>query len=192
MSQKIKGLNREFEKRDVERMRNLVKGKYGDKTETSVGYTPAETFYKEGDVWEHDDRTWTIKDGVKQNITKLDKAKKLHNMPLFCPSCKGLMKNRNDKQFYKVHKTCFKCVILKEDKLKREGKFEEYQRNIKNNEIDNKIKDFKDYVKDKLMEKNDFITEAGDIEKWRGNINEEQVDEHVKEVVKYLESQKVN
>ena len=81
MSQKIKGLNREFEKRDVERMRNLIKGKYGDKTETSVGYTPAETFHKEGDIWEHDDRTWTIKGGVKQNLTKLDKAKKL-NLPI--------------------------------------------------------------------------------------------------------------
>ena len=64
------------------------------------------------------------------------------------------MKNRNDKQFYKVHKSCFKCVILKEDKLKREGKFEATII-FKNNEIDN-FKDFKDYVKDKLMEKNDF------------------------------------
>ena len=192
MSQKVKGLNKEFEKRDVERMRNLVKGKYGDKTETSVGYTPAEVFHKEGDIWEHDDRTWTIKGGIKQNITKLDKAKKLHNMPLFCPSCKGLMNNKNDKQFYKIHKTCFTCVIKFEDKLKRTGKFEEYERKIKNQEIDNQIKDFKDYVHEKLQEKNDFVTEAGDIEKWRGNINEEQVKDHVADVIKYLESQKIN
>jgi hypothetical protein len=187
---KIAGINREFEKKDVERMRNLVKGKYGDKTETSVGYTPAENFHEEGDIWEANDRTWTIKDGIKQNITKLDKAKKLHNMPLFCPSCKDLMKNRNDKEFYSIHKTCFRCVVLAEDKMKREGTFEEYQREIKNNEIDNKIKDFKAYVKDKLLEQNSFITEAGDIEKWRGNINEEQVDEHIASVVEYLESQK--
>ena len=45
MSQKIKGLNREFEKRDVERMRNLVKGKYGDKTETDDN-RPLKSFIK--------------------------------------------------------------------------------------------------------------------------------------------------
>ena len=190
MSQKAQGLNREFSEKDIQRMRNLVQGKYGEKNEASVGYSKPDDFYKEGDVWEHDDRTWTIKEGIRQNITKLDKAKKAHNMPLFCPKCKGLMKNRNDKEFYKIHKTCFRCVVLKEDKLKREGKFDEYQRKIKNDEIDNKITDFKAYVRDKLNEKNDFITEAGDIEKWRGNINEEQVEDHVSTVIEYLEGLK--
>jgi|TARA_B110000967_G_scaffold77392_1_gene79979 hypothetical protein len=190
MSQKAQGLNREFSEKDIQRMRNLVQGKYGEKNEASVGYSKPDDFYKEGDVWEHDDRTWTIKEGIRQNITKLDKAKKAHNMPLFCPECKGLMKNRNDKEFYKIHKTCFRCVVLTEDKLKREGKFDEYQRKIKNDEIDNKITDFKAYVRDKLNEKNDFITEAGDIEKWRGNINEEQVEDHVSTVIEYLEGLK--
>ena len=190
MSQKAQGLNREFSEKDIQRMRNLVQGKYGEKNEASVGYSKPDDFYKEGDVWEHDDRTWTIKEGIRQNITKLDKAKKAHNMPLFCPKCKGLMKNRNDKEFYQIHKTCFRCVVLKEDKLKREGKFDEYQRKVKNDEIDNKIIDFKAYVRDKLNEKNDFITEAGDIEKWRGNINEEQVEDHVSTVIEYLEGLK--
>ena len=190
MSQKAQGLNREFSEKDIQRMRNLVQGKYGEKNEASVGYSKPDDFYKEGDVWEHDDRTWTIKEGIRQNITKLDKAKKAHNMPLFCPKCKGLMKNRNDKEFYQIHKTCFRCVVLKEDKLKREGKFDEYQRKVKNDEIDNKIIDFKAYVKDKLNEKNDFITEAGDIEKWRGNINEEQVEDYVSTVIEYLEGLK--
>ena len=183
-------LKKEFQKKDVERLRNLMQGKYGEKTRSSVGFSQAEVFHDEGDIWEADERTWTIKDGIKQNITKLDKAKKAHNMPLFCPNCKKLMKNRNDKSFYNIHKTCFRCVILKEDKLKKEGKWEEYQKNIINSELDNKIKDFKDYVSDKLNEKNSFVTEAGDIEKWRGNINEKQVDIHVQEVVDYLENLK--
>ena len=102
------------------------------------------------------------------------------------------MKNRNDKTYYNIHITCFRCVCVKEDKIKKEGKWEEYQRNIINSEIDNKIKDFKDYVSDKLNEKNNFVTEAGDIEKWRGNINKDQVDDHVKEVIEYLEAQKIN
>ena len=32
-------LNKEFQKKDVERLRNLVKGKYGDKTTVGIGYT---------------------------------------------------------------------------------------------------------------------------------------------------------
>tara|TARA_B100001939_G_scaffold263454_1_gene230602 strand:+ start:121 stop:699 length:579 start_codon:yes stop_codon:yes gene_type:complete len=191
MSGKVQGLNREFAKKDVERMRNLIQGKYGEKTQTSVGFTKSEKQYEEGDIWESDGRTWTIKDGIKQNVTKLDKAKKAHLMPLFCPSCNTVMKNRNDKAYYKIHRMCFKCVIKMEDKLKKEGKFEEYQREIKNNEIDNKITDFKAWVKDKMSESNNqYVSEAGDVENWKGKINEEKVQENVDAVVEYLEGLK--
>ena len=191
MSGKVQGLNREFAKKDVERMRNLIQGKYGEKTQTSVGFTKSEKQYEEGDIWESDGRTWTIKDGIKQNVTKLDKAKKAHLMPLFCPSCNTVMKNRNDKAYYKIHRMCFKCVIKMEDKLKKEGKFEEYQREIKNNEIDNKITDFKAWVKDKMSESNNqYVSEAGDVENWKGKINEEKVDEHLANVIEYLEGLK--
>jgi len=184
-------LKKEFAKKDVERLRNLMQGKYGNKTTTGIGYSKPDEFHKEGDIWEYDDRTWTIKDGIKQNITKLDKAKKAHLMPLMCPSCNKVMKNKNDKSYYNIHKSCFRCVILKEEKLKQEGKWEEYQRNIKNTEIDNKIIDFKDYVSDKLKETNNsFISEAGDKETWKGKVNKERVEANVKDVVEYLESLK--
>ena len=54
-------LKKDFQKRDVERLRNLVQGKYGEKTRSSVGFTRKQEFYNEGDVWESDGRTWTIK-----------------------------------------------------------------------------------------------------------------------------------
>ena len=76
-------LKKDFQQRDVQRLRNLVQGKYGDKVGEGVGYTKAEEFHKEGDIWEVDGREWTIKNGIKQNITKLDSAKKSHVMPLF-------------------------------------------------------------------------------------------------------------
>ena len=68
-------LKKEFKERDVQRLRNLVQGKYGDKTTVGTGYQKAKEFHNEGDIWEEDNRTWTIKNGIKQNITKLDKAK---------------------------------------------------------------------------------------------------------------------
>ena len=184
-------LKKEFNPKDVERVRNLVKGKYGSKTQQSVGYSKKQTFYKEGDIWEENNRKWTIKNGIKQNITKLDEAKKAYNMPLFCPKCKKVMNNPNDKPYYKIHKTCFKCVILKEEKIKKEGKWDEYVKNIQNDEIDNKIQDFKDYVNDKLSESNNqYVSEAGDVEQWKGKINKEKVNEHVSNVIEYLEGLK--
>ena len=132
-------LKKEFKEKDVQRLRNLVQGKFGEKTRSSVGFSKADEFHIEGDIWESEGRTWTIKEGIKQNITKLDKAKKAYSMPLFCPNCGKVMKHRNDKTFYNIHKKCFNCVIDMEHQLKKEGKLEEYQIKIKNNEIDNHI-----------------------------------------------------
>jgi hypothetical protein len=184
-------LKKDFKKQDVERIRNLVKGKYGEKTRSSVGFSKKEEFHQEGDIWEADGRTWTIKKGIKQNITKLDKAKKAHVMPLLCPKCNRVMKKRMDKQFYNIHKICFDCVVDMEHELKKNGKGEEYERKIHNDEIDNKIKDYKLWVDEKLNESNEgFVTEAGDVERWKGKINKELVAESVDEVITYLESLK--
>ena len=184
-------LKKDFQERDVQRLRNLIQGKQGEKTRSSVGFSKADEFHAEGDIWESDGRTWTIKDGIKQNITKLDKAKKAHVMPLLCPKCKRVMKKRNDKQFYNIHKMCFDCVIDFEADLKKQGKWEEYQRNIKNNEIDNRIAEFKIWVKERLEEGNDsFVSESGEVERWVGKINEDRVEKYVTEVIEYLESLK--
>ena len=184
-------LKKQFQEQDVQRLRNLMTGKYGDKTIKSVGYRKAQVTHNEGDIWEEDGRTWTIKDGIKQNITKLDKAKKSYVVPLFCPKCKKQMKLKNDHELYKIHKMCLSCVVDMEHELQKDGKWDEYQQKIKNNEIDNKIKDFKDYVKDRLSESNNnFISEAGDKETWKGKIDEKRVDEHLSQVIEYLESLK--
>jgi hypothetical protein len=78
-----------------------------------------------------------------------------------------------------------------EDELKRTGKFEEYRREIMNDEIDNKIVDFKAWVEDKMSESNNqYVSEAGDVENWKGKINKEKVQENVDAVVEYLEGLK--
>ena len=184
-------LKKEFKKADVTRMRNLIQGKQSEKTRSSVGFSKKQEFYQEGDIWEADGRTWTIKDGIKQNITKLDKAKKAHVMPLLCPKCSRVMKKRLDKQYYNIHKTCFDCVVDFEHELKKNGEWEEYQRKIHNDEIDNKIKEYKLWVEEQLSESNNsFVTEAGDVEQWKGKVNKELVAKNVDEVVEYLESLK--
>jgi CHASE3 domain sensor protein len=101
------------------------------------------------------------------------------------------MKNRHDKTYYNIHKTCFNCVIDYEHELKKEGKWEEYQLGIKNNELDNRIKEFKLWIQEKLEESNNsFISEDGDMEKWVGKIDKDKVEQYVKEVEEYLTSLK--
>ena len=184
-------LKKSFTKKDVTRIRNLVKGKSGEKITSQVGYKKSDDHHTEGNIWESNGRTWTIKDGIKQNITKLDAAKQAHLMPLLCPKCNKVMRNRNDKPFYKIHKKCFNCVVDFEAELKRSGKWEEYETKIHNDEIDNKIKDFKEWIYNKANENSTYVSEAGDVERWVGaKVDIDRVDDYVRESVEYLEALK--
>jgi len=185
-------LKKTFKKNDVERMRNLIKGKGGDATTTQVGYQKLYTKRVEGDEWEEDNQKWTIKDGIRQNITKLDSARKAHLPPLFCPNCNKIMKKRFDKDYYKIHKKCFDCVIEFETELKRIGAWEEYEKNIHNSEIDFFIKDYVKWVKDNIESEtnNDNITESGTVEKWVGGINQESLLKELEKTIEHLEKMK--
>lgn len=184
-------LKKEFEKKDVTRLRNLVQGKYGEKTTQGVGYSKKQEIHAEGDIWEEDGRKWTIKDGIKQNITKLDKAKTAHVMPIFCPNCKKPMKKHFDKDYYNIHKKCFDCVIDFEHDLRKAGLYEEYEKNILNADIDGFIKDFRTYVEEELTQNNSsYITEAGDVEKWVGGLNEKRVLDALDKTIEHLEKMK--
>ena len=126
-------LKREFKTRDVQRMRNILTKDYGAKTGVQIGYNKGYVERKEGDVWQENNKTWTIKNGIKMTVTKLDNVKKALQMPLTCPNCNQPMnKGRLDKLMYSIHKQCSDCVIKYETKLKIEGKFEEYQKTINN------------------------------------------------------------
>ena len=82
--------------------------------------------YKEGDIWTEGRKTWTIKNGIKQTVSKLDKLKKEVFMPLSCPCCGKIMKGQLDKPNYKIHKKCFDCVVEFEHKLKIRGEYDSY------------------------------------------------------------------
>ena len=183
-------LKKEFHKKDVERLRNLVKGKGSERTNQGIGYTKADEFHKEGDMWEENGRKWTIKDGIKENITKLDKFKKT-SVPLFCPTCKGIMNKQLDPHYFKAYGACLECTTVKETKLKTEGKWEEHTRITQNKEIDKTIEEYKAFMQMKINESNEgFVTESGEVEKWVGGINKERAEKALEEGIKYLENLK--
>lgn len=79
----------------------------------------------EGDVWEDlNGKVWTIKNGIKQTVTKLDSAK----TPWFCPVCNKSMSHRLDDKFWNIKSKCFDCVIKEETEIRRQGKWEEYEK----------------------------------------------------------------
>lgn len=183
-------LKKEFKEKDVQRLRNLIQGKYGEKATMGTGYTKKQEFHEEGDVWEEDGRTWTIKDGIKQNVTRLDKAKESLHLPLFCPECNNVMKKQNDKLFYIQHHRCFDCQASFETELKIKGLWDSYEKHIINSDIEGTIYDFNIWIDEEINTSNEsWITEAGDIEKWNGSTKDKLL-QNKEETIKYLESLK--
>tara|TARA_R110002050_G_scaffold106816_1_gene216954 strand:- start:55 stop:630 length:576 start_codon:yes stop_codon:yes gene_type:complete len=184
-------LKKEWSKKDVTRARNLIQGKTNTKTTEGIGYSKKEEFHKEGDIWVENGRKWTIKKGIKQNITKYDNFKKAVKTPLFCPSCDKQMKFHMDKTIFKIHKKCYNCLIEFEHSLRTMGVWDVYEKNLHNGELDAFIKDFKLFVDDKLKTTNNsFISEDGDVQKWVGGYNEGRVSEGLKKTIEYLENLK--
>jgi hypothetical protein len=184
-------LQKDFKQRDVQRMRNLITKNYGDKTVTQAGYTKENIERKEGDVWEENGKTWTIKNGLKQTITRLDSIKKSLMLPLTCPNCGKSMKNNTlNNKMWPIHKMCFDCVITMETKLKREGKFEEYERNMTKKGIETYIKELEEALLELSLsttEDESIITESGDVEHWvGGNIDKQKILQDLQEHIQKL------
>jgi len=162
-------LKKEFRQSDVERVRNLVNKDFTGKTKQQIGYQKKFTRYKEGDVWEENGKKWTIKNGIKQNITKLDKAKKLARIPLACPKCGGSMKHHLAKKMYKIHGFCFDCTVDYEAKLREAGLYEEYEKNLIQGNIKTFLSNIESYTLALINNKSDYVTEQGDVEDWKNN-----------------------
>jgi hypothetical protein len=185
-------LKKEFSKKDVERARNLIKGNTNARTSQGVGYAKKSEFYKEGDIWDEDGRKWTIKNGIKQNITKMDKFKKMGKIPLFCPECDTLMKKHLDSKVFPAYQKCFDCVVDYERDLRKEGTRSEYFDKLHDNNIDKVIQNYKDFMEDQIKESNaNFVTEAGDVENWKGGMNEDQIKQNLQEGLEFLEGLKI-
>ena len=175
-------LKKEFKRKDVQRARNLITGNSGASTGTQIGYKKETKDYKEGDVWTEGRKTWTIKNGIKQTVSKLDTIKKEVFMPLSCPCCGKIMKKRLDKPNYKIHKKCHDCVVEFEHKLKIKGEYNKYKKNlIAKNSLDI-VNEIESYLLDAINTSNSsFVSEDGVIEKWDGGINKKEWTQKIKE-----------
>jgi len=182
MQQKVQGLNKEFKRKDVSRLRNLIKGKTGASTNSQIGYNTKTEDHKEGDIWKEGRKTWTIKNGIKQTVSKLDKLKKEVFMPLSCPCCNKIMKKRLDKPNYKIHKKCFDCVIDFEAKLKNKGEYEDYIKKLKVKNSLDIVNEMESYLLDAINTSNSgYVSEDGVVERWVGGVDKKKMTKEITE-----------
>lgn len=187
-------LKKEFKQRDINRARNLITKDFSGKTVDGIGYQKAYQRHEEGDVWEENGRQWTIKNGIKQNLTKLDAAKKALQIPLKCPKCGGPMKHHLAQKMYKIHGFCFDpCTVEYEAELRRAGLYENYEKAMMKGSLKAFLKDVEAFVLDQVNTVDTFVTEQGDIEDWSNNKSQtnnklsEDLQDFLKHARKHLE-----
>ena len=183
-------LKKEFKQADVERIRNIVNKDYTSKTKSQTGYKRSSKRHKEGDIWEEGGRQWTIKNGIKQNITKLDSAKKAVQTPLKCPKCGGPMNYHLSKQTYKINKMCFNCTMDYTDELRKAGLLDEYIRQKQKGNIKVFVNDVEQQLEEYMNDEINIVTEQGDVELWKSNSSQvkTEMSDKLKEYLDYLKS----
>ena len=178
-------LKKEFKRKDVQRARNLIMGNSGASTGTQIGYGKKIEDYKEGDIWTEGRKTWTIKNGIKQTVSKLDTIKKEVFMPLSCPCCGKIMKKRLDKPNYKIHKKCHNCVVKHETSLRVEGKYNDYIKKLKAKNSLDIVDEMESYLLDAINTSNSgYVSEDGVVEKWTGGVNKKEWTQKIKKASK--------
>jgi len=185
-----------MDKKGIQRMRNLVSGNASDKTKISTGYGKQKIVRSEGDTWELKGKTWTVKNGIHQTVSKLDAAREAIKVPMECPKCGDTrMQHHAYKAMYKKFGMCLNCVVKLEKGLKAAGKFEKFAKELSksNNEawLRDKTEEYYDWLS--TMDNESYITEAGDIEDWSGGkskkVLKKEFDQQVKKIEKNWESQ---
>ena len=69
-------------------------------------------------------------------ISRLSDIMKEARMPMFCPECDKIMKKKLDDKMWRMFGHCFDCQVTIENKLRIEGKYEEWAENkIRKNKI---------------------------------------------------------
>tara|TARA_X000000368_G_C22612436_1_gene528582 strand:- start:25 stop:555 length:531 start_codon:yes stop_codon:yes gene_type:complete len=144
-------------------------------------------------------------EGKKQKggdqISRLSDIMKEARMPMFCPECDKIMKQKLDNKMWSLFGHCFDCQIKIENKLRIEGKYEEWaEKKIRKNKIaflKDSIQKIEEFRNQKAPE---FYNQVGvnhpelEKEKWGGDMTQvnamadEALEEYTK-VLKQLESE---
>ena len=125
-------------------------------------------------------------------ISRLSDIMKEARMPMFCPKCDVVMKKRLDDRMWYLYGHCFNCQVKVENKLRIEGKFDQWShKKIIANKL-SWIKDQKEEIKSFRNQKSpEFLQQINpdghsvDKEKWEVDVT--QVRKQADEALEYLQ-----
>ena len=117
------------------------------------GKTPEKRiFVHMEDLEEKKKREDEIKADRERKNDRMD-ALKDARIPWFCPECDKVMKSRLDDKMYRLYNQCFDCQIQFENKLRIDGKYDEWeQKKMLNNQLS--------YIRDQIESIEDWKEEA--------------------------------
>ena len=113
-------------------------------------------------------------------------------MPWFCPECKKTMKKKLDNKFWRIAGHCFDCHVEMENKLRMNGKYEQYAKKKINENKKSYLKDLKQSIDEfeKTGGKAEFFNSVGvvdiELEKEKWEMGEVQFSKIIKEAREYI------
>ena len=170
------GYSKEAERQN-KALGNLLKGQEVEKR-TIVGY--------EGKKKEKGD--------IKSELTDIMSEVR---MPLFCPKCKKTMKKKLDDKFWRLFEHCWDCQLDFENKLRLEGKYDEWAINrAKNNQkawIDDMIQGVEQWREERPV---DQVYDVGikdpEVKIEKAKVNEEALNKLADDAIKDLKKMREN
>ena len=129
--------------------------------------------------------------GVESELTKIMKEVR---MPLCCPNCGKVMKKRLDDKMWRLFGHCFDCQVKIENKLRIEGKYEEWERKKILENKKSYLKDLKQSIDEfeKTEGKAEFFNNVGvrtpELEKEKWSMGEEKFNTLLTEARDYIQS----
>ncbi len=186
---------------NVKAVQQMLEGNHKFQTKKTIGFSDAiETADKNrkrlvGEVWEETDSTSGItyiieqRDGFRIKKTKSsDVLQEVRDEVRSFPNCRKdtctcLGKHPLDQKMQKIHGMCFDCVIEMEHELKKQGTYDEYERNkIRENALAwlRSAERDVEMLKQTYTQASEFVTNSdGEKEIWTARMTPEEFEETI-------------
>ena len=178
---------------NIKAIKEMIAGTHRTQTKNNVGMYTGNPHKKRdiGDIWEEtiDGTIYTIeqKEGFRVKKPKNSIAEEVLSYLESFPNCRTDCNCKTptvlDKKMRTIHGMCFDCVLDMEHRLRKEGKFEEYERTrIKNNAMSwlDRAKTDVQMLKDTYTKSAEFVqNSSGDVETWHAKMTPTEFEETV-------------
>jgi len=196
---------------NIKAVKQMLAGTHKFQTKKTIGFSDAKQKAKKnekrnvGDIWE-EEINGTIYTIEQQNGFRVKKPKNsiisevrqyLNSYPNCQKKCCKTSYNHLDKKMQKIHGMCYDCVIEMEHELKKQGKYEEYERKkITENALAWLKRAEQDVKHLKQVYTEDYTTVAGadgQLETWKAKMTPDEFENKVEKEfeqfkIKFLEN----